>query len=201
MSRKVVKRSTHRVVGYLASQKNGMLVPWESQIEKAYFEWLEVDPDILKFRSQPRTFKWTNIRYTPDALVTDCKGSFFVEVKPDSVFSDSHAMERLDAIGSNMKLENYDFRLVTERDIFAEPLRSNVTTIMRHRRVSLGSTFLQLLNSDAFLKPQILGNLGWLEDSNMFIQMCAAIAQGLLEADLRAPLSSDSILNYKREHG
>lgn len=137
MVRKLVTRSTHRVVGYHVSRKSAEAVPWESQNEEAYFQWLEVDPEVISFKSQPHTFQWDDFRYTPDALVETYKGSFFAEVKEDQALDDEKVSRRLEEVQSRLANEGVDFRIVLKSEIFSEPLRSNIKNIYRHARSEL----------------------------------------------------------------
>ena len=132
--RKVVKRSTVRVVGYHASRKMRRLVPWESQIERDYFEWLEVDPCVKEFYAQPKTFQFKNFRYTPDAFVITHQGNFFAEIKPDDVLEDLEVMARIEEAKAELRACGIDLTLVLENQIREPALKSNVERLLRYVR-------------------------------------------------------------------
>ena len=194
MTRKVVKRSTRRVVGYHFSRKAGGLVPWESQIEQAYFEWLEVDPHVISFQSQPQTFKWHDTKYTPDALVKTHRGSFFVEVKPADVRSDMDVMSRLEDIASRLARDGYELRLVTATEIFDEPLRSNVIQLLREVRRSIPPETIETLQHELSGGAQTFGQLASSLGHEGVSLVRRAIAQGVLEFDLTCVLLDETML-------
>lgn len=195
MVRKVVKRTTHRVVGYHASRKTGELVPWESQIERAYFEWLEIDPDVIWFQAQPRTFNWSNGRYTPDALVRTHKGSFFAEVKPDDVFDDVEEFERLLKITRRLERDGFDFRLIVRSKIFTKPLRDNVVSLMRFIRGNMcpkiHQKFMQLTEHGPCSLRLLEAETGVSRSTVM-----RAIAQGYLALDITQHITANSLVRH-----
>jgi hypothetical protein len=69
-ARKITQRGPLRVVGKFLSVKNRDAVPWESQNEEACCYFLEVDPVIRSFCSQPCKIAYeldgVHRHYTPD---------------------------------------------------------------------------------------------------------------------------------------
>ena len=192
-ARKVVIRSTHRVVGYHFSRKNAELVAWESRNEQAFLEWLEVDAEIVSFVTQPRTFKWSDFRYTPDVLVRTRSGSYFVEVKPDAFLNKPVALERHKIIASRMVDEGYDFRLVLSGQIFNEPLRTNVRNLSRGLRRSLPQLALNDLLNLLKMRPHTIQEVEQQGDYMRELIM-PSIAQCYIAADLTQELRSTTIL-------
>ena len=189
-ARKVVKRSTHRVVGYHASVKMGRAIPWESQIEKAYFEQLEVDPRVHEFYAQPTTFNWGNLRYTPDAYVIEHGGAYFVEVKPDAVLFKHLEMERICKLVHLMEDMGFALKLMLKSDIFEPVKRRNVVTLLREVRKALSPQDIDLILERLHLNHLTLGEIMELEGDAMRKLVFPAITQGLLSIDICRDLLS-----------
>lgn len=193
--RNVVRRTTRNVVGYLCSKKMGALLGWESQIEKLCFEWLEVDPDVLKYYAQPVTTKVGNARYTPDVLVVSRTAEYFIEVKPDSVFRDEETMERIRTFQDHFKAHGTELRLVTKTELLRRPFRDNVEMLWRiaqrglsHRNADLAvghcrsqACTIDELNTRMWAKPE-----DWIVSS--------AIILGYLRFDITKPLTGRSVV-------
>jgi len=195
--RRVVKRSTVRVVGYHASRKMKCLVPWESQIERDYFEWLEVDPNVIEFYAQPETFRFPNIKYTPDALVITHQGDFFAEVKPDKVLECAEDMDRLARIEQAFRATGRYFRLILERDVRAQPLRSNIIVLNRYRRRRVSDehrTLLQQVLAEAALSFHEITNRTGLRQGVLM----QGIAQGFLAIDLNQEFTAETTVTIQR---
>ncbi|WP_420429590.1 Tn7 transposase TnsA N-terminal domain-containing protein [Kordiimonas sp.] len=203
MTRKIVRRTTHRVVGYHASRKNGALVPWESQVERGYFQWLEVDPRIVSFRSQPKTFKWTDFRYTPDALVETREGSFFAEVKPDEALEDDVVMARLEEISRRLRAENIEFKLALRSEIFQEPLRGNVVRLMRETKRPLDTKLVRRIFSFIGHNRCQLGMLAHHVCDGEISPVLRCVAQGYLSLNLNQQITPETFLTAIKEmnHG
>ena len=193
--RKVVRRSTVRVVGYHASQKMCCLVPWESQIERDYFEWLEIDPNVIQFYAQPQTFNFNGLRYTPDALVITHQGDFFAEVKPDKVLECPEDMGRLSDIERELTSIGRYFQLVLERDVRAEHLRTNVVALNRYTRRQLTDDQLALIETT--LADQALPIFQVIQEANVTESIVFhCVAQGFLLADLTKEIDLDTVVTF-----
>lgn len=195
--RKVVRRSTVRVVGYHASQKMKCLVPWESQIERDYFEWLEVDPNVIGFYAQPETFQLNEIRYTPDAFVITHKGVFFAEVKPDKVLDCEEDMDRLWKIEQALIATGRYFKLVLESDVRAQPLRSNVIVLNRYRRRPLSRDH-QAIIQQALSGLELTFNEFTARTGLPNEVLMQGIAQGFLRADLTQEFTTETTVTIQQ---
>lgn len=195
-ARKVVRRSTVRVVGYHASQKMQRLVPWESQIERDFYELLEVDPSIRAFYAQPQTFDFGSFKYTPDTLVCTNDGQYFVEVKPDKARSDPEVAGRLGEIKDRLAAANIDFRLVTDAEIRVDPLRSNVRRLMRETRRWIDPDILRetvkLLQPSSLPIRQLLEAPSIQLDLNTILRF---VSKGKLWLDIKERISHDTIVS------
>lgn len=174
--RKVVRRSPVRVVGYHASMKMGALIPWESQIERDFFKWMEVDPEVTAFFSQPRRFSFGSVTYTPDAYIETPDGSFYVEVKDDEALFDVEQMNKLKFVSSHLMSQGIDFRIALSSVIREIELIKNVSILNRHvrRKVVLSASDLSEVQKIKNYAHQYL-----IDD------FLAGIAQGAISADLR----------------
>lgn len=193
--RNVVRRNPCRVVGYHASKKMDKLIGWESQIEKMYFELLEVDPEVIKFYAQPVTIKFKGSQYTPDVLVVSKTSEYFVEIKPDSVFRDRKTLKRIRSLQSHFEDFGSELKLITKSELAREPLRHNVEFLGRARRRGASHSVAQLVKkhceggelSIAELRTKMGDNFdSWL--------VLDAIVLGYVELDLNQPIDGNSII-------
>ena len=75
-------------IGKFPSIKNGEMVWWESLLERDYFYLLEIDPDVVRYDSQPLKIRYyldaEPHKYTPDVRVYRQNGvKEIVEVKDE----------------------------------------------------------------------------------------------------------------------
>ncbi|CAM4433797.1 hypothetical protein DEMA109039_19730 [Deinococcus marmoris] len=60
-------------IGWYASTKAGTHLRFESGLERLRMQFLDFDPEVATFASQPFTLEWTEgdkvYRYTPDLLI------------------------------------------------------------------------------------------------------------------------------------
>lgn len=139
ISRKVLTRRTKRVVGGFLSMKMLSTLPWESQIERDYFYYLEFNHDVRAFTAQPRCLNLLvdglPRRHFPDLLVQYHNGiSEYHEVKTDR---DANALENLalfDAARLRCAEDSIGYRVVPESEIRQQPRLINCQTLMHHRR-------------------------------------------------------------------
>lgn len=135
--RKPVTRSKGRVVGHFASHKNRRMLPWESQLERDFLMSLEVDPGVLTFGVQPKTFEYdwdgSTRRYTPDVYVQYEDGEAFVEVKAAYWAAKPKKQAFFDRMTRYFDGLGYAFHVVTEDYIRREPHFSNTQLILAHR--------------------------------------------------------------------
>ena len=192
-ARKIVRRSTVRVVGYHASQKMCGLVPWESQIERDFFEWLETDPHVLEFRAQPETVRFQGHSYTPDAIVRTLASTYYAEVKPDKFLECTDDLARFCDMQRQFEELGHELRLVLEREIRQVPLRGNVKILMRHIRGRvdeslLGSVAEYLLRNDTVIRDlqELVG------DGEVPPFLLRSIAQGYLAVDISQEIGPDT---------
>jgi len=125
-----------RFVGKWTSTKTGETMWWESSGERAHLRPLEWDPSVLYYVTQPLTLRWIQDgavrRWTPDILRVTTSRTL-VEVKPyERTLTEEFRMWAA-AAGNAAVAKGYEFQVWTERDLPAEPRRSNIDLLMRYR--------------------------------------------------------------------
>jgi len=196
-SRKVVRRTTHRVVGRFPSLKSSRVVHWESQLERDMIRLLEFDPAVLSYREQPEPFTYFESgkrhKYTPDFIVHMTTGVTVFEVKPYEQSITSPLKERLVAFREYYAAQGIDFLVMTEREIRKEPRLSNITKLLRYQREIVNpaskQVVINLTNSGVQTLAGLLEHLK--EHGVPFSQVYALIAQGILGIDLNQPIDND----------
>jgi len=193
--RNVVRRNPCRVVGYHASKKMGKLIGWESQIEQLYLEWLEVDPEIIKFYAQPVTIEYEDTRYTPDVLVISKAAEYFVEIKPDSVFRDGQTMKKIKGLQRHFKKFGSELKLITKSDLTRRPLRDNVQHLGRLVRRGASHTVAELVFKHCQQGEQTIDELrSRMGDSAESWLVLDAVVLGYVTLDLTKPITGASVI-------
>lgn len=137
--RKVVTRRSNHYRGYFPSLKNKKPVPWESQLEGAFFRLLELSPAVISYVAQPNEERIPSaqgyFKYYPDVRVFLADGrEWWVEVKPNDRLNIAKVRQRLEAAKRYFTATGRNFSVVTEKLIEDEPLASNLLRLMSHRR-------------------------------------------------------------------
>ena len=116
--RKIHNRGIHRVIGKFPSIKTGKSIWWESQIERDYCFYLEIDSDAEYYESQPFqiNFKFRGVprRYTPDFLVIRPNCKQLVEIKPLAKTKTEEFQEKILNIKAVCRDNGYEFLVVTD---------------------------------------------------------------------------------------
>ena len=164
--RKVVTRRSNHFRGYFPSLKNGKPVPWESQLEGAFFRLLELSPEVTSYTAQPSEeripFGSTFITYYPDLRVLLADGrEWWFEVKPYTRLQIVSVKQRLDASAAHFDATGRNFTVVTDELIEAQPLAANLKVLMYYRRGPMfsnaqGDEVREILNTDA---PETISEL------------------------------------------
>lgn len=97
------------------SLKNGHSMECDAVLESAYCIWLEHDPQVVKYYTQPHTFTWIDneqhYRYTPDFLVVLGSGvCYFTEVKHDFSKLRKNRLFKLDSFNALCAQEGWGFQ-------------------------------------------------------------------------------------------
>ena len=165
--RKIITRSTARVIGRFPSRKARGMVDYESQIEKDFVHRLEACPFVIDFRSQPTKIEFSHngnpSHYVPDYWVRTWHGSFFAEVKPDSIWDDPQILSRLKSISVAFGERNERFRIFTASEIRRSPHFQNARLVNDFRYSAFVPSKADLLAARAFFHhtPQTTASRLW----------------------------------------
>jgi len=134
--RKVVTRSGKKFRGRFPSRKNATMVCWESLHERDAIRLLEYSANVVSYEEQPteETFyvKGVPHRYYPDFRVHFSNGQVLdIEVKPARKLRTPDNKEKYGRIATMYARSGRYFRILTECDYRAEPLRRNLLRVQR----------------------------------------------------------------------
>src|SRR5271157_559505 len=142
--RKPVSRSKSGVQGKVADVASGRSRHAESQNELKAFRVLLATAHPNAWQEQPFFLEChhegTKHRYTPDILVVWGANQEVVEVKEDSEADKPENQARIALIRELLAEHGYQFRLWKRSEICAEPRLTNVSLILRYRRVDVSAT-------------------------------------------------------------
>ncbi len=126
------------VIGHFPSLKMGQMVPFESLLEQDYLYWLDYTAEVEWFEAQPLQIEYQHegrsYRYTPDFHLVQAGQHVLVECKPDR-FTDQAANHRkFKAAGDWCQPRDWEFRLVTDRQLRAGFGLRNIKLLTRYAR-------------------------------------------------------------------
>ena len=141
--RKPVSRSKSGVQGKVADVASGRSRHAESQNELKAFRVLLATAHPDAWQEQPFSLEYhhdgTRHRYTPDILVVWGANQEVVEVKEDSEADKPENQARFALIRELLAEHGYQFRLWKRSEICAEPRLTNVSLMLRYRRVDVSA--------------------------------------------------------------
>src|SRR5437588_206487 len=90
-ARNISNKGSRKIIGKFPSLLMGLVVKWESKLERDFIYLLEFDSDVISYREQPIRIIYfldgKSCRYTPDFLVVRKNKRQIIEVKPkDKIF-------------------------------------------------------------------------------------------------------------------
>ena len=196
--RKVVTRSGGHSRGLCPSIKNPVASAWESQLEKQFFQLLELSPVVRKFMVQPTrepiVVDGIPATYIPDVQIEFLdKSVAYCEVKPVVKCRTARVASRLTAIRTRFQETGRRFTLVTDEWLSQEPRCSNVALLMYHRREFLldMQERRRLTNLVAIHQPQTVGELIEFVGRDKAWLM---LGLSLVGVDLEQPLNEESAI-------
>ncbi|WP_419906028.1 TnsA endonuclease N-terminal domain-containing protein [Hoeflea sp.] len=178
-------------------------MPYESLLERDALIVLDVDPAVVDFSAQPKTFVWTEGRrkrqYTPDLMVVLDDGQIvYRQVKPAAFFARNPTLDRrLLAIEKQCTHCGASHEIWLDTDIRRQPRLANA------RRIRASASFIAEEGRAAVYTalgtlrmPTTLGIAmdrlgGKPEQLNLILGI---VARGALAIDLDATLSRDAAL-------
>lgn len=189
--RKVIVKSTVRILRELYSVKMRCKIPCESHIEYDYFAVLDVRRDVKGFYAQPEVLHYCDHeglarRHIPDAQVVFTSGKReFHEVKPDEVAAKPGIRCLHEAIAAEYARRGYDYYVIRESDIRRQPRLENAHLLRstRLRRPDRADRLLveRTLASGPHTLQELENMLGRGAESRM--DLLALVLNGVLEMD------------------
>src|ERR1700759_431623 len=136
--REISNRGSKKIIGKFPSYLMGMIVMWESKLERDFLYLLEFDPSVISYREQPMrllyNFDGKLRRYTPDFLVERKHKKQIIEVKPkDKVFKGNNE-QRFRIISRIFLSLGYEFKIVTDTHIRTQPRLYNIKLLWKYAR-------------------------------------------------------------------
>jgi TnsA endonuclease N terminal len=200
-ARKIQNRGCHRVIGRFPSSKAKQSLWWDSQIERDFLFHAEFDSSVSKISGQPfRVSYVTNgkrRRYTPDFLLEGSNKKLVVEVKPHDKSQSPEFGLWKQAVSTVLEKNGYQFVVMTDTQIRAQPLLANLKWLFRFRTANYVAYDLQLLlahlgrTAMTIADAQLLATKNNL-DPNLVWHLVASRTLGV---DLNKPLTTLSIIN------
>jgi hypothetical protein len=198
-ARKITNRGSKKNIGKFFSFKMQSLIWYESLNERDYMYLLEIDPDVVSYRSQPLKISYTlnhQLRqYTPDFLVERRSREQIVEIKPEKRLNQEYNLQLFQAITKLGQSQGWEFVVITDKMIKKEPLLSNLKLLYRYAQIRLTLQNLMvchqyfnnqppipLLTAQKYLQPQGI-------TQGMLLKL---IFLGFLETDLRNQVIAQS---------
>jgi hypothetical protein len=187
-------------IGKFPSIKLGRLVWWESPLESDYIHLLEPDSAVTFYKEQPLriryTFRGKEHFYTPDFLVQIGSKIKIVEVKPEKKAFDEKYQELFRIAAQACCQKGYEFVVVTDTMIRAQPKLDNIKVLWRYARTPLHPTHYILHCKEIFSRKSEIA-LGELFEIFITKQVSKRVIYGLLywgllEIDLLKPINGDS---------
>lgn len=119
---------------------------------------LEVNPKVVRYQTQPLKIDyWARgfIRHaTPDVQVWTSNSSFIVEVKAEHQLAKAQTQIKVREVADAMRQLGYDYALVTEVEIDADPIRAFVDELVFWLWHPLPDGAVDVLEALAYHTPQ-----------------------------------------------
>lgn len=196
--RKVVTRSGGHSRGLSPSIKNPTAAAWESHGEQGFERLLELSPLVREYTVQPVrepiVVAGIPTTYIPDVKVVFIDGSTaYFEVKPAVKCLTARVASRLAAIRQRYQQTGERFYLVTAEWLEQEPRKSNVDTLMHHRRDFLlgGQERHRLARAIVSRQPRTVRDLEELVGQE---KAWLLLGLSLVGVDLELPLGGSSAI-------
>jgi len=197
--RKISNKGSKKIIGKFPSLLMGIIVRWESKLERDFLYLLEFDPEVISYREQAiritYMFEGKLRRYTADFLVMRKAKKQIIEVKPkDKVFKGNN-QQRFRIIGRICRARGYEFKIVTDDEIRNQPLLDNIKLLWKYARTLIHPQH-QIYCREVFAGRQWLG-LGELihafESKGIGRQVIfSMLYHKILVADLTQPVNANT---------
>src|SRR3989442_7341549 len=201
-ARRITNKGQRKLIGKFPSLKMKTAVWWESQIERDFIYFLEIDPDVLSFYSQPfhisYWFDGKEHSYTPDFFVERVGRKQVVEIKPEKKVSKPENQIIFQKVSPICFQQGYEFIVITDKTIRLQPRLNNIKLLHKYSRIPIYPQY-QILFQEFFLNKQsaTFGQAeDFLEQNNVCKQVIyGLIYWGILTIDLMVPINKESIIS------
>jgi hypothetical protein len=180
------------------------MIHCESLLEHAAAVHFELSPDVAEFEAQPMELIYYDhngkaYRYFPDFWVRRTDGSeFFVEVKPYSRLLGMRMRLKLSLVALRFKALGKEYRILTDRELHAEPRFSNYQILARclNNRSRNG----ELKRAKRIVQNGRFTTLGELIENLCDVQTAyRLIIAGFIHVDHNQPLSPNSVITHVQQ--
>lgn len=192
-------------IGLFSSFKMNDNFWYESHLERDYMYLLEIDPNVISYRSQPFKIKYLvqgkKRTYTPDLFVELATEKHVAEVKPVSKVNSERNQEIFRHVAPQCKEQGWKFVVVTDQMIRVQPKLNNVKLLYTYSKVSLSfKDYIDLEKQFQKKETASLEEVGRDLASQDIdrTKLLRALYYGILETDLMQPISSNSLLTFSQ---
>jgi hypothetical protein len=196
--RKSKQVSTPKFKGKFPSLKLDRTVLWESQLVQDYLYLLEFDADVLSYKEKP--FKIDNINnslrygYTPNFLVERSNITQIIEIKAEDQLESEAGTPPYHLIDYMCRQEGYDFLIITDKEIQAQPRLSNIKLLWKYAKTPMSPQH-QILCNDFMRRSRqatFSETVQFFESNGVTRQVVYAFMYwGMLVFDLMEAISAD----------
>lgn len=198
-ARKVVHRSTHRMVGAIPCLgKNAKLVEWESHLERDAIDILRFHPDVTYIDSQVLWLEYLDQndhvhKHCPDLYVIYKDKPLWIEVKLQKFVDEFQERTRLLTEIVRLKGENYS--VMDETVIRIEPRLSNIQLLLRYQLLQPSAAIKN--KTEALFVSGFSASIEDLIDVHGFdlLTLYSLLCHHHLRTDLHTPITRKSIVS------
>lgn len=200
-TRKIRNTRSKKIIGKFPSVKMNEIVWWESQIERDYIYLLEIDPDVISYKSQPFFLNYMKEgktrKYTPDFWVKRTNFEQVIEVKPAEKISSEKNQDLWRNIMPLCEEKGWEFIVVTDKMIRVQPKLDNIKLLYKYARTPLN--FHNYLDCKLYFEAQEVVSLKQAMEELVlkgisYSQLYKFIYIGWLETDLSQKIGSESLV-------
>jgi hypothetical protein len=197
-SRSPVRRSHTGVRCRFPSKKMGRMIGCESLLERDAARLFESHPGVVRYVEQPAKHTCYDefgnaFQYTPDFLVEFAnRGHCYFEIKPSQALRDVETVERLSAIERSFDDRDQPFRVLTDRELHAEPRAKTLRRLRSESKTPLNNQHIQALLDQ--LGPKLELTFGELRARVGDYNALRLIGAGKLHINLNVPLDDEALV-------
>ena len=200
-ARTITNAGSNKVIGKFPSVKMNEVIWWESQLERDYIYWLEIDPDVISYKSQPFFINYRSEgkkrKYTPDFWVKRPDKEQVIEVKPAQKITSQKNTALWRKIIPLCEEKGWEFVVVTDEMIRIQPQLDNIKLLYKYARIPL--SFQNYLDCKLyFLEKEIIdlkqAAFDLAPKGISYLHLYKLLYAGWLETDLSQPISLESLI-------